>query len=118
MRPRKDEGNKELTRVLSEMAADGVDITAQEIARRHSTLKHASDFTRNADRNALLKSARQTQLMIRAEAGKPHEEKATGLAAELAQAKARIVELDGQVKALCAAPRISNTMIQSPSVES
>lgn len=100
MRPRKDEGNKELSRVLTELAAEGVDITAQEVARRHSTLKHASDFTRNADRNALLTSARQTQLMIRAEAGKPHDEKASGLAVELEAAQARVSELEEQVKAL------------------
>lgn len=42
-----DPKNEELADILNTLLTDNIDITAREVARRHSTLKNPSAFTRN-----------------------------------------------------------------------
>jgi hypothetical protein len=102
MRPTVDGDHKELLKVLADLSAEGTDITVREVARRHPRLKNASNFTRNTKRMELIASAKQHQLSARAALTNPHIEKATGLAEQLAIAKARVTELELQLKALVA----------------
>ena len=45
-----DPKNEELADILNTLLTDNIDITAREVARRHSTLKNPSAFTRNEAR--------------------------------------------------------------------
>jgi hypothetical protein len=65
MRRLQDNNNVELKCVLERLLFENVDITAREVARRHSELKNASAFTRNGTRMTLIAAARQRQAEAR-----------------------------------------------------
>lgn len=102
MRETLDATHEELKRVLSELLATDVDITAREVARRHSSLKHASAFTRHKERAALIEQAQRRQADARNVRGAPIAEKAATLAEQLAEKTARVAELERQVSSLVA----------------
>lgn len=102
MRPTADRDRRELLKVLADLSAEGADITVREVARRHPTLKNASNFTRNEKRMELISNAQQHQLSARAASAKPHIEKAASLSEQLTTTKAKVAELEAQVKALVA----------------
>ncbi|MCA0374683.1 hypothetical protein [Limnohabitans sp.] len=60
-----DPKNEELTDILKTLLTDNIDITAREVARRHSTLKNPSAFTRNEARTALIAAAQAQQHGVR-----------------------------------------------------
>jgi hypothetical protein len=102
VRPTVDPDHGELMQILGDLTREDVDITAHEVARRHSTLKHASNFTRNKDRAQLISIARHKQEEARAAVGEQAERPAVSLGEQLARAKATIKELEEQRQALVA----------------
>lgn len=102
MRVTVDASHDELTRVLSELLAADIDITVREVARRHSSLKNASAFTRNKSRLALITKAQDTQSAARAVDSNPLVQKAATLSEQLAAKSARVAELEQQVRCLVA----------------
>jgi hypothetical protein len=71
------------------------DITARAVARLHSSIRNASDFTRNVERRALLEEAQAKQQGLRNFAGKIRREGSRAAAEKLQAAEARIRELEG-----------------------
>lgn len=102
MRPVLDADHAELREVLTSLLAGDVDVTSREVARRHSSLKNASAFTRSPDRLKLIVAAQQRQQDARRLVAEPHEKKTQSLADKLQEKEARVVELERQVEALIA----------------
>jgi hypothetical protein len=102
MRITVDGTHEELRQILEKLLAADIDITAREVARCHSVLKHPSAFTRNAKRRELLEQAQHTQSSARAVRTTPFSQKAATLAEQLAMKSARVVELERQVSGLVA----------------
>jgi hypothetical protein len=102
MRPLVDEAHKELMQILKDLLSDDLTITVREVARRHSTLKNASAFTRNARRAELIMEAQQRQIAARNVIAGPHLKRAASLSEKLAERDKQIATLDIQVKALVA----------------
>lgn len=102
MRPTLDSSNEELRRILEELISSDVDVTVREVARRHSSLKNASAFTRNLHRAELIASAKQRQLDARYAVSKPVAEKAAGLAQRLAEKVSKVKEQEAQIECLVA----------------
>ena len=61
-----DPKNEELADILNTLLTDNIDITAREVARRHSTLKNPSAFTRNEARSALIAAPQIEKLLQQA----------------------------------------------------
>jgi hypothetical protein len=95
-----DEQFIEFTGLLEELLANDKNITAREIARRHSTLSSASTITRHPKRRALLETyqARQAELRLWGKRLTKISKRET--ASKLALQQARINELEVTVKAL------------------
>jgi len=102
MRPLADPENKELLRILQQLLDENVDISAREIVRRHSSLKHATGITRNPTRTGLVEEWQKLQERVRAAAAAAGPAPAKTLREQLDQHKARIKILEGQVRALVA----------------
>ena len=102
VRPTLDSSHEELKRILEELISSDVDVTVREVARRHSSLKNASAFTRNLHRAELIESAKQRQVDARNMASKPVVEKAAGLAQRLAEKVSRVQEQQTQIEHLVA----------------
>lgn len=102
MRLTVDAHHEELHRILEDLLTSDVDISAREVARRHSTLKNASAFTRHTERAALIEAARQRQADARSVRELPAAKKAATLAEQLAEKSARVEELERQVAGLVA----------------
>lgn len=101
MRKLLDADNAELAAVLEALLQDDEDITARAVARRHSSLKNASAFTRNEVRQALIAGAQQRQADARKLHGRaPHQQAA--LAETLSQKTGDIERLQEQVRHLVA----------------
>lgn len=60
-----DPKNEELASILHMLLTENIDITAREVARRHSMLKNPSAFTRNEVRSALIAAAQAQQQGVR-----------------------------------------------------
>ncbi|MDI4635250.1 hypothetical protein J7U46_19460 [Pelomonas sp. V22] len=102
MRLTVDANHEELSRILDELLAVDVDISAREIARRHSVLKNASAFTRHTERAGLIAAAQRRQTDARNVRELPVAKKAATLAEQLAEKSARVEELERQVAGLVA----------------
>ncbi|MGJ7575697.1 hypothetical protein ACSFBX_34630 [Variovorax sp. RB2P76] len=102
MRVTVDPSHEELTQILCALLASDVDITAREIARRHSSLKDASAFTRHKHRAELIGIYQQRQNDARSVRSGPSVQKAAGLAEQLDAKSAEIKELKQQVQNLVA----------------
>lgn len=94
-RKTKDPSHAELRGLLAGMLERDDDITARAVARLHSSIKNASDYTRNAERRTLLEEAQTKQLELRNFAGKVRREGSRAAAEKLQAAEARIRELEG-----------------------
>ncbi|MGJ7571569.1 hypothetical protein ACSFBX_13630 [Variovorax sp. RB2P76] len=101
MRQRHDANDEELKILLEALLTEDVDVTAREIARRHSSLKNASAFTRSESRTQLISAARQRQAEIRRAA--QNIVSTTASADELALRTAEVKKLERQVRNLVAA---------------
>lgn len=102
MRLTLDASHEELNRILNELIASDVDISAREVARRHSTLRNASAFTRHTERAELIEAARRRQADARSVRELPVAKKAASLAEQLEEKSARVEVLERQVAGLVA----------------
>lgn len=102
MRPLQDHDQVQLQLVLDALLAEDVDITVRQVARRHPTLKHASAFTRNSARMALIAKAQQRQWDARQISSKPLREKSARLSELLSKRSAEAELLRKQVTHLVA----------------
>lgn len=100
MRPLLDPKHSELAAILSDLLACDVDITAREVARRHSTLQNASAFTRNPERAALINDAQVRQKALRSIALEPHHRKVSSVTERLREQTEEAQALRAQVSAL------------------
>lgn len=99
-RKTQDQDNRELDSVLQELLTQNINITAREVARRHSSLSSASTITRHLERRKLLEDYQKRQSEMRTwqdRLGKRSKEQVAG---ELAAQQARISELDETVRTL------------------
>lgn len=102
--PRKlqDQDNRELEQVLQMLLDADIDITAREVARRHSTLSSASTITRHPGRRQLVEDFQTKQQNMR-EWQKRLRKRSKGQTAELVSTQeARIDQLDQSVRVLIA----------------
>jgi hypothetical protein len=102
MRKTLDASHEELASILEDLLVTDFDISAREIARRHSCLKNASAFTRHPERAKLIEQAKQRQTDARNVRREPTPQKAASLAEQLAVKSARVEFLELQVKHLVA----------------
>lgn len=102
MRPLADADNSELLQILEQLLHENVDISAREVIRRHSTLKHATAITRNEARTQLVAEWKDLQTLARSIAVDPAPAKGPSLGQQLDESKVRIKQLEGQVRALVA----------------
>lgn len=102
----KDDGNNttcadpEMERILGAMLEADETITARAVARKHSSLGHASSITRNPERRRMLELHQEQQRLRREWVGRAPRRSRDQLAAQLAQKDARIAELEHQVEIL------------------
>ena len=101
MKPRADDGNIELAGILDGLLASDIDITIREVARRHTSLRNASAFTRDAERMKLIQQAKLRQVHLRTKLN-PHAERALTLAERLKERSEDVTALESQVRALVA----------------
>ena len=102
MRKLFDTDNSELSGILATLLAEDVQITAREVARRHSVLKDASAFTRNEARAFLIADAQQRQSDARNVKTDPLVKQVNSAADTLAARRDDIARLEQQVKSLVA----------------
>ena len=93
-RKTKDPSHSELRSLLADMLNRDEDITARSVARLHSTLKNASDYTRNVERRELLERAQAKQDELRSFARKVKRDGSKVSAEKLQAAEERIRELE------------------------
>lgn len=84
---------------VEQLLAEDVDVTARGAARRHSTLKNASAFLRNAQRKAFIEAAQQQQRDARAVHQSPAARRNTPVAERLARRTAEKEACSGKSKA-------------------
>lgn len=95
-----DKDNAELKLVLQSLLDEDIDITAREVARRHSTLKSASTITRQPNRRQLVESYQIQQNDMRSWQARLRK-RSKGQTAELVSVReAKINELDQAVRVL------------------
>lgn len=97
-----DGNHADLQAVLETLLAEDTEITIREVARRHPALKHASAYTRNPARMALIEQARQRQRDARHISNRPLREKGAKLSEVVAKQAAEIETLCAQVRQLVA----------------
>lgn len=90
----------ETVRILEEMLESNETITARAVARKHSSIKHASSITRHQGRADLLKTFQEKQAEFRRWMDRAPKASRTQLASQLAAKDARIKELEQQVEIL------------------
>jgi hypothetical protein len=95
-----DQEHGELARILEELLNTDTDITAREVARRHTSLASASTITRNAERRQLLERYQQRQAELRRWKGRLTKTSRDEAAGKLARQEARIIDLETTVKTL------------------
>lgn len=93
-RKTKDPSHVELKALLSDMLDRDEDITARAVARLHSTVNNASDYTRHVERRALLEEAQAKQQELRKFVGRVKRDGSKAAAEKLQAAEARIRELE------------------------
>jgi hypothetical protein len=87
---------------MDELLSDNQNITAREVARRHSALSSASTITRHPGRRALLEKYQQRQTELRLWNGRISKDSKQNTGAKLAKQQALIVELENTVSILTA----------------
>lgn len=92
----------EMQKILEELLAKDVTITAREVARLHPKIKAASSITRHTGRRLLLEGYQARQNEYRGWSTKLAKQSKANMAAMLADKDIRIAELEGQVELLIA----------------
>lgn len=95
-----DEQHEEFIKIMEELLSNDQNITAREVARRHSALSSASTITRHPKRRELLETYQQRQIELRLWKGRLGKSSKENTAAKLATQQARIMELENTVNAL------------------
>lgn len=95
-----DEQHEELTKILNELLDDDQNITAREVARRHSTLSSASTITRHPMRRKILETYQQRQTELRLWKSRVGKNSQANMASKLASQQANIVMLENTVNIL------------------
>lgn len=93
-RKTKDPSHVELKALLSDLLDRDEDITARAVARMHSSINNASDYTRHIERRALLEEAQSKQQELRKFAGRLKQDGANVAYKKLQAAEARIRVLE------------------------
>lgn len=101
-RKTQDPDNSELHGVLVTLLEDNVDITAREVARRHSSFSSASTITRQPERRVLLEQYQERQTQMRAWQNRVGKKSKEQIADVLTVQEAKIDKLDKSVRALVA----------------
>jgi hypothetical protein len=97
-----DQGNKELELILQSLLDEDMDITAREVARRHSALSSASTITRQSTRRQLVEHYQMKQRDMRVWQERLRK-RSKGQTAELVSTQeANISKLDQSVRVLVA----------------
>ena len=94
VRRTKDPSHAELRELLAGMVDRNEDITARAVARLHSCVKNASDFTRHVERRMLLEEAQARQKDLRRFVGRVKHDGTLAAAERLQAAEERIRELE------------------------
>jgi hypothetical protein len=89
-----DEQHVEFTKILEDLLSEDQNITAREIARRHTTLKSASTITRHPKRRELMLAYQAQQSELRLWKGRLSKTSKEGAASKLASQQSRIDELE------------------------
>lgn len=89
-----DDNHNELVNILEDLLASDTDITAREVARRHTLFSSASTITRHVDRRNLLDNYQQKQIELRQWKGKLKKTSKEDTARKLASQQARINQLE------------------------
>ena len=97
---RASDDSLEMMRILEEMIAADVTITARAVARMHNTVKHASSIIRHQTRSFLMAQYQERQKQFRAMRGRMPQRSRDQIAAQMAQKDARIAELERKVEIL------------------
>lgn len=96
----RDQDNAELELILQSLLEEDIDITAREVARRHSALTSASTITRQPNRRQLVERYQMKQNDMRSWQARLRK-RSRGQAAELVSAQEeKISELDQAVRVL------------------
>lgn len=95
-----------LEKLLDTMLLDNENITARGVTRRQgSPFKHASDITRNTDRNRVLNRYKARQMELRAMMEKTDKQSKTNLARQISRLEEEKTTLEGQRDMLIASHR-------------
>ncbi|MEK7248468.1 MAG: hypothetical protein AAB092_08355, partial [Chloroflexota bacterium] len=99
-RPSVDQDHSELTKVLEALLTEDVTISANAVARRHSTLQSTTAITRSPARMTLLRDFQARQQRARELLEKAGSAATTRMARALAAREAEVATLRRQVTAL------------------
>ncbi len=91
----------EMVRILEEMIAADITITARAVARLHSAVKHASSIIRSSTRSSLMAQYQERQKQFRTMRSRIPKHSRDQIAAQIVQKDTRIEELERQVEILC-----------------
>lgn len=94
--------DEEMQRILEELLANNIDITAREVARRHPTINAASSITRIPERRNLLEAYQAQQKTFREWSARSDKSSPARLQKQLAKRDLKIQELEHKVMILTA----------------
>jgi hypothetical protein len=92
--------DSELVRILESMLNADETISARAVARRHSSIKHASTITRHNGRSGLVAHYRARQREFRVWLNRLPKRSTAKIALQMAEKDVKIAELERQVEAL------------------
>jgi CHASE3 domain sensor protein len=95
-----DEQHEEFTRIMEELLREDLNITAREIARRHTTLSSASTITRHPQRRELMKKFQERQSNLRGWRERIGKNSRAATASKIVEQQSRITELEATVDLL------------------
>ena len=98
--PKNDIAHQELIEVLEALIANDVDITAREVARRHTKFSSASTITRHLERRGIMESYQARQLELRQWKGRLVKTSRDIVAGRLVSQEETVKELTRKVEAL------------------
>lgn len=95
-----DVKHTELSIILETLIENDIDITAREIARRHTLLTSASSITRHPERRRIMQEAQERQAELRQWKGRLAKTSKNNLAARLVDQDQKVQELERKVEIL------------------
>lgn len=95
-----DIAHQELIEVLEALIANDIDITAREVARRHTKFSSASTITRHLERRGIMESYQVRQLELRRWKGRLAKTSSDNVAGRLLSQDETVKELERKVQVL------------------